>query len=254
MMYNNFDVEFVTKECISWIQNLFNNNFGSDKNAVVAISGGKDSSVVATLCVEALEKYRVKAILLPQYEQSDIDYSLELVKHLGIEYKIINIGKTVDSIINEMKKNGVKITEQALINIPARVRMVETYFYAQCINGIPSCNCNLSEDWIGYSTYGGDGFGSFSPLSNLTTDEVIAIGDYLGLPTELTHKIPSDGLCGKTDEDNLGFTYETLNKYIRTGVCEDEEIKKKIDSMHEKNLFKLELMPSFMPNDLKVLI
>lgn len=242
---NNFNVKEVKDNLINWIKDLFENNFGNDKSAIIAVSGGKDSSVVTALCVAALGKNRVKAILLPQYEQSDIDYSLQLVNHLGIEYKIVNIGSTVDSIVEEMKKSGIEPTEQALINVAARVRMTELYFYAQCVNGIPSCNCNLSEDYVGYATYGGDGFGSFAPLSQLTVTEVKEIGRLLGLPTELVDKTPSDGLCGKTDEDNLGFSYAILDKYIREGICEDEEIKQKIDTMHEKNLFKLQLMPSF---------
>ena len=115
------------------------------------------------------------------------------------------------------------------------------------MNGRVANTCNLSEDWVGYSTRYGDSVGDFSPLSNLTSNEVIAIGECLGLPTKFTRKVPTDGLCGKTDEDNLGFTYAVLNKYIRTGICEDDEIKNKIDFLHKKNLFKLEPMPSFVP-------
>lgn len=240
----NFDANTVKNNLVIWIRDLFGSRF-KDKNCCVALSGGKDSSVVAALAVEALGKDRVKAIMLPQHVQDDIDFSIFCAKHLGIEYKIVNIGNTVDSIINEMKSNEVVVTEQALTNIPARVRMTELYFYAQCVNGIPSCNCNLSEDWVGYATYGGDGFGSFAPLSNLTVTEVKEIGRVLGLPNELVDKTPSDGLCGKTDEDNLGFTYDVLDRYIRTGEIDDKSIKTKIDAMHEKNLFKLQLMPSF---------
>lgn len=242
-----FDVKTVTNDVIEWVKNLFEEKF-PDKNCCIALSGGKDSSVVAAICVAALGKDRVKAIMLPQHEQSDIDCSILCANHLGIEYKIINIGSTVDSIISEMESNGVVVTEQAKVNAPARVRMTELYFYAQCNNGIPSCNCNLSEDWVGYATFGGDGFGSFAPLSQLTVSEVKAIGRELGLPSELVDKTPTDGLCGKTDEDNLGFNYDTLDRYIRTGEIDDEDVKAKIDSMHEKNLFKLQLMPSFYPN------
>ena len=127
--------------------------------------------------------------------------------------------------------------------------MTELYFYAQCVNGIPSCNCNLSEDWVGYATFGGDGFGSFAPLSNLTVAEVLQIGEELGLPKELIYKTPIDGLCGKTDEENLGFSYAVLDKYIRTGEIEDDDLKQKIDEMHQKNLFKLLPMPSFELED-----
>lgn len=241
---NNFDAKKVKNEIVQWIKDLFKEKF-SQKNCCIALSGGKDSSVVAALCVEALGKDKVKAIMLPQHEQSDIDCSILCAKHLGIDYKIINIGETLDSIISEMESNGVIVTEQARVNVPARIRMAALYFFAQCNNGIPSCNCNLSEDWIGYATYGGDGFGSFAPIENLTVREVKAIGHELGLPSELVDKTPTDGLCGKTDEDNLGFTYDILDKYIRAGEIDNKDIKNKIDSMHEKNLFKLQLMPSF---------
>lgn len=186
--------------------------------------------------------------MLPQWVQKDIDCSILCAHHLGIEYKIVNIGETVQSVTSAMMERGLTPTPQATINLPARIRMAELYFYAQCVNGIPSCNCNLSEDWVGYATFGGDGFGSFAPLSNLTVTEVLQIGKELGLPKELIYKTPIDGLCGKTDEENLGFSYATLDKYIRTGEIEDDDLKQKIDEMHEKNLFKLSPMPSFKPN------
>lgn len=243
------DYKFNAKETkdklVKWIKDLFDKDF-KDKNCCVALSGGKDSSIVAALCVEALGKDRVKGIMLPYHKQEDIEFSILCASHLGIDYVIVNIGETVDSIVHEMNtKREITVTEQALTNVPARVRMTELYFYAQCVNGIPSCNCNLSEDWVGYATFGGDGFGSFAPLSNLTVTEVLQIGEELGLPKELIYKTPIDGLCGKTDEENLGFSYAVLDKYIRTGEIEDDDLKQKIDEMHQKNLFKLLPMPSF---------
>jgi NAD+ synthase len=139
-----------------------------------------------------------------------------------------------------------KFPDQALINLPPRMRMATLYMVSQSVGGRVACTDNLSESYIGYSTRWGDSVGDFCPLANFTSEEVVAVGDALGLPYELTHKVPSDGLCGKTDEDRFGFTYEVLNKYIRTGVCEDEETKKKIDEMHQKNLFKLQPIPSFI--------
>ena len=107
--------------------------------------------------------------------------------------------------------------------------------------------CNLSEDYVGYSTRYGDAAGDFSPLCNLTVDEVKKIGHVLGLPYELVEKTPIDGLCGKTDEENLGFTYAELDVYIRTGKINDLEKKEIIDRKHKANLFKLQLMPCFKP-------
>ena len=248
-----FNVEKTTNEIIQWIKDWFDKN-GKGCNAVVGISGGKDSSVVAALCVKALGKERVIGVLMPNGEQNDISYSYFLCGCLDIDYVTVNIGRTIHEIIREisLSNENIEISEQTTINLPPRIRMATLYAISQSCNGRVANTCNLSEDWIGYSTRYGDSVGDFSPCSHLTSDEVIAIGEYLGLPTGLTRKVPSDGLCGKTDEDNLGFTYETLNNYIRTGICEDKEIKNKIDSMHEKNLFKLKLMPSFIPKDLKV--
>lgn len=242
---SEFDAKKVKDEIIIWIQNWFNSN-GKDCVAVVGISGGKDSSVVAALCVEALGRDRVFGVLMPQGRQSDIDYSHKLCHFLNIQYQIIPIGTIVNTAEYEISTSlNQLLSTQTITNLPARIRMATLYAVAQTINGRVANTCNLSEDWVGYATYGGDGFGSFAPLSNLTVTEVKAIGRELGLPEELIEKIPTDGLCGKTDEDNLGFTYDVLDKYIRTGKIDDLSVKEKIDSMHEKNLFKLQPMPYF---------
>ena len=239
-----FDATKVKNNIIQWITNWFENN-GKGCSAVIGISSGKDSTVVAALCAEALGKDRVIGVKMPCGEQSDIEDSNKVIELLGIKSFEINIKNSVDDIVNQLYKSNIEVTEQAVFNLPARIRMSTLFAVAQCCNGRVSCNCNLSEDYIGYSTFGGDDFGSFAPLRNLTSEEVVAVGDALGLPYELTHKVPSDGLCGQTDENRFGFTYEVLNKYIRTGVCEDEETKKKIDEMHQKNLFKLQPIPVF---------
>lgn len=239
-----FDAMKVKNDCVQWIRDWFENN-GKNCNAIIGVSGGKDSSVVAALCVEALGKDRVIGVLMPQGVQSDISASYDLVRHIDIKYVEININSAVMDILDGMRKDGIITSNQTRVNLPPRIRMATLYAVSQSCNGRVANTCNLSEDWVGYSTRWGDSVGDFSPLSQLTSDEVVAIGDACGLPYELTHKTPSDGLCGKTDEDNLGFTYAVLNKYIRTGVCEDETIKEKIDSMHQKNLFKLQPIPSF---------
>ena len=242
---SDFNAVDVKNKCVDWIREFFEKN-GKDCNAVVGISGGKDSSIVAALCVEALGKDRVIGVLMPNGEQSDISYSYFLCGNLGIKFVTVPIEDAVNGVLNAMKEN-MDISDQTLINLPARIRMSTLYAVSQSMNGRVANTCNLSEDWVGYSTRYGDAAGDFSPLSNLTVTEIKQIGRVLGLPDDLIDKVPSDGLCGKTDEDNLGFTYDALDRYIRTGEIEDGEVKKRIDMMHEKNLFKLQLMPSFQP-------
>lgn len=242
---SKFDAKKVKDEIVAWIRNWFNLN-GNDCAAVVGISGGKDSSVVAALCVEALGKDRVFGVLMPQGRQKDISYSHKLCHFLDIEYQIFPIGTIVNTAEYEISTSlNQPLSTQTTTNLPARIRMTSLYAVAQTINGRVANTCNLSEDWVGYATRYGDGAGDFAPLSNLTVTEVKAIGRELGLPEELIEKIPTDGLCGKTDEDNLGFTYDVLDKYIRTGKIDDLSVKEKIDFMHEKNLFKLQPMPYF---------
>ena len=238
-----FDALRIKNECVEWIRDFFAEN-GADCNAVVGISGGKDSSVVAALCVEALGRDRVIGVLMPNGEQADIDASYKLVEHLGIRHYVVNIRDAFEGLI---KAVPTELTEQSRTNIPPRIRMTALYAVSQCVNGRVANTCNLSEDWVGYSTRYGDSVGDFSPLSRLTVQEVKAIGRVLGLPDELVDKVPIDGLCGRTDEDNLGFTYAELDRYIRTGEIDDQNKKERIDILHKRNLFKLQLMPIFEP-------
>lgn len=240
----SFNALKVKNDIVQWIRDWFEIN-GNGCKGVLGISGGKDSSVVAALLVEALGKENVVGVLMPKGEQFDIDVSKALVEHLGIESYTVNIEDAYNGLYNELQKCGVGVTVQATTNLPPRIRMATVYAVSQCVNGRVANTCNLSEDWVGYSTRYGDSVGDFSPLSRLTVQEVKEIGRVLGLPSIFVDKVPIDGLCGKTDEDNLGFTYETLDRYIREGICEDEEIKAKIDRLHKINQFKLELMPVF---------
>lgn len=239
-----FDAVKVKNDCVNWIKDFFEEN-GKGCNAVLGISGGKDSSVAAALCVEALGKDRVIGVLMPCGEQNDIDSAYLLVNHLGIKHYEINIKAAVEGLKSAIP---FELSNQSVINISPRIRMATVYAVAQSNNGRVVNTCNLSEDWVGYSTRYGDAAGDFSPLSHLTVQEVRKIGAVLGLPKELVEKVPADGLCGKTDEENLGFTYAELDRYIRTGEIENLKTKELIDKKHEMNKFKLELMPAFNPN------
>lgn len=243
-----FNAKEVKDQVVQWIRDWFEEN-GPGCNAVIGISGGKDSSVVAALCAEALGKDRVIGVTMPNKVQPDIDDSMKLINHLGIRYCCVNIGDTFNAIeaavSKQLKTLGQEISTQTIQNLPPRLRMTTLYAVSQSMNGRVANTCNLSEDWVGYSTRYGDAAGDFSPLGGLTVQEVKAIGKELGLPIELVEKTPSDGLCGKSDEDNLGFTYAVLDRYIRTGECDDPATKARIDDKHRKNLFKLLPIPHF---------
>ena len=240
-----FDAKKVKDQCVAWIREFFEEN-GPGCNAVLGISGGKDSSVAAALCVEALGKDRVIGVLMPKGVQHDIDMAYLLVDHLGIRRYEINVEDAVEGVLKNLPAD-LEISNQTRINISPRIRMTTLYAVSQSCNGRVVNTCNLSEDWVGYSTRYGDAAGDFSPMCNLTVTEVKAIGRELGLPDVLVDKVPIDGLCGKTDEENLGFTYAELDVYIRTGFIADEEKKAIIDRKHKANLFKLQLMPAFKP-------
>ena len=243
-----FDAIQVKDQVVRWIRDWFEVN-GKGCNAVIGISGGKDSSVVAALCVEALGRDRVIGVTMPNGVQADISDSMMLINHLGIRYFNVNIADTYQALMATIKEqfasDGIEVSAQTVTNMPPRLRMTTLYAISQSMNGRVANTCNLSEDWVGYSTRYGDAAGDFAPLGGLTVAEVIAIGKELGLPTELVEKTPSDGLCGKSDEDNLGFAYAVLDRYIRTGVCDDPKTKAAIDDKHVKNLFKLQPIPHF---------
>ena len=239
---SKFDAVAVTEACVQWIRDWFSKN-GADCRAIVGISGGKDSSVTAALCVKALGVDRVLGVLMPCGVQVDIDCAEALCDALGIERVVINVKDAVDGVLNAM--GDMPISEQTRINLPPRIRMATLYAVSQSQNGRVANTCNLSEDWVGYSTRYGDSVGDFSPLSRLTVNEVKAIGRVLGLPAQLVDKVPIDGLSGSSDEEKLGFTYDALDAYIRDGVEPPADIKEKIDRLHRINQFKLELMPCF---------
>lgn len=251
-----FNVEKVTKDLIEWIKVWFDGNAitqgnGVGCNAVIGISGGKDSTVVAALCVKALGKDRVIGVMMPNGVQKDISDSIKVCEFLGIKNYTINIEDSVNGVLNQMKKNGIEITEQTRTNLPARIRMSSLYGVSQSCNGRVANTCNLAEDCVGFFSRWGDGVGDFSPLSDLTTVEILQIGDYLGLPYELVHKTPIDGLKTNadgsymTDEQSLGVTYDDIHSYIRGDREIDEHVYNVIFEKEKNNYFKLEPMPRF---------
>ena len=239
-------------ECINWIKDYFKDN--SDGKAIIGISGGKDSTIAAALCVEALGADRVIGVLMPNGGQHDFNDSEEVCRVLDIRGLKVNIFRAFTTICDQIDYNyGYTLDSTAhndmiKTNLPARLRMATLYAVAALYPNSRVVNtCNRSEDYVGYSTKYGDAAGDFSPLGNLTVREVLEIGDELGLPKHLVHKAPSDGMCGKTDEDNLGFTYEQLDDYILGTGTVEPEVEEKIERLHNITRHKYTPMPTFMP-------
>lgn len=255
-----FNTEKVTADLIQWIKDWFDGDKegqgnGKGCNAVIGISGGKDSTVVAALCVKALGKDRVIGVMMPNGIQKDISDSIRICQHLGITNYTINIRDSVNNVLSQMAYAGIEITEQTRTNLPARIRMSTLYAVSQSHNGRVSNNCNYSEDVMGYCTVGGDAVGDFSPLGHLTTVEIVKIGDFLGLPQDLVHKTPIDGLKTNsdgsymTDEQSMGVTYDDIHSYIRGDKECERHIYDKIRQQEINNKFKLQPIQRFVPDN-----
>ncbi|WP_315119789.1 NAD(+) synthase [uncultured Clostridium sp.] len=241
-MRKDFNEERECKNIINWIREYFKAQPNA-KGAIIGISGGKDSSVAAKLLVEALGKERVFGVLMPNGEQKDIDDSLRVVDILGINYKIVNIEKAYNGLLEAIQEESLSI--DAKVNIPPRLRMTTLYGIAANMHYRVCGTGNKSEGFVGYTTKWGDNAFDFNPIGDLTTEEVVAIGDVLGLPYELVHKTPNDGLSGKSDEEKLGFTYRQVNEYIENGSCGDKKIDEKIKLKHKYNEHKRNLPPKY---------
>ena len=250
-----FNVEKVTNECIQWIRNWFEKN-GPGCNAVIGLSGGKDSTIVAKLCVEALGADRVIGVALPENTQG-LNEADKIAEYLGIKFLVLPIGDICSSF-DVVADNYIDWSVQTKQNIPPRVRMTMLYAVSQTFNGRVANTCNLSEDFVGYATLFGDNAGSFAPVSKLTVTEIYQIGDYLGLPYEWVHKIPDDGLPHSSpDKEKFCFYYSKHDNNIRDSI--DPEVKynnsdklkiDKIRRMYQNNKFKTDIVriPCFDPN------
>ncbi len=238
------DMQKLRRDCVAWICDYFEKN-GPDCNAVIGISGGKDSSIVAALCVEALGADRVIGVLMPYHKQKDIGDAYRVVEHLGIKSYEIDVFPSANAVVKTLGGAGIRPSTQTHINLTPRIRMVTLYAVSQSLNGRVANTCNLSENTIGFATLYGDSAGDFAPIAGLTVTELYALGRELGLPLDLAEKKPA---CDHgVDEEVIGFSYDVLDRYIREGVCDDPAVRARIDELERKNRFKLELMPRFVP-------
>lgn len=243
-MKEHFDAHKAIAEIKKWIKYYFV-EAGPDAKAVIGISGGKDSTIAATLLVEALGADRVIGVMMPCGGQDDIYDSIEVCEMLGIKHYTVEIGQAMEKLTDALPEeifgcdNGIYYT-----NTPARLRMTTLYGIAGLVHGRVANTCNFSEDYVGYSTKWGDNAGDFAILANYTVSEIIAIGETLEIPAHFVYKVPADGMCGKSDEDNLGLTYRALDNYIMDDLVPDVDTLHRIKTLYDRSRHKAKHMPT----------
>lgn len=243
-----FNAEATRDALVKWIADWFERN-GKDKRAVLGISGGKDSTIVAALCARALGTDRVLGVLMPNGTQADIQDSYRVCEKLGIASIVVNIQDAYAGVYNSVLNalNYPALSEQTTINIAPRLRMTTLYAVSQTVGGRVINTSNKSEAMTGYFTRWGDECGDMKPLINLLKNEVVAIGLTMDeIPRDLVEKAPSDGLTGKTDEDKIGFSYDALDNYLRC-IGNEGDIDKKIEARIFSTMFKRKPIPAFDP-------
>ena len=236
--FSKWAYENISSQWDDWMEK---EGIAKDQKWVVAISGGKDSTVVAAIAVKKFGKENVIGITLPCDGQKDFDDSMKVINFLGIRHINIDIGDSVSSILNGIENNSVDVSYDTKTNLPARIRMATTFAVAQSVGGMVLNTCNLTETILGYCTLFGDDCGSYAPIKDLTVTEVIALGDWLGVPKELTHKTPIDGLQPLTDEEKLGMKYSEVDETIRNEY-DKYGLRTKIKDMYAKNNFKSQIV------------
>lgn len=241
---DKFKAKQAIQDITNWIRHYFAES-GPKSKAVIGISGGKDSTVAATLLVEALGPERVVGILMPNYSQSDMGDSLEVCDMLGIQYYIVDIGESMEYLTHAIPQELFGCDNEIYYtNTPARLRMTTLYGIAGLIGGRVANTCNMSEDYVGYSTKWGDNAGDFAILANYTVSEVIAIGEALNLPPHLIYKTPADGMSGKSDEEKLGVSYQEIDEYIMYGVVPPADALAKMRMLYDRSRHKVKHMPT----------
>ena len=233
------DAEKEVQHIVDEIKHYFVKNGNENTKAVIGISGGKDSTIAAALLVRALGKDRVIGVRMPNGYQIDAKDAAEVCAILGIQSYHINIGDAYEHMCAAFVSTGLPVGPQIKTNTPARLRMTALYMVAAAVGGRVINTGNASEFYVGYTTKYGDLAGDFAILRDYYVRDVYAIGDVLTeLPYELVHKTPGDGMSGKTDEDNMGFTYEVLDAYLLDFVNPDYDTLRNIEERHKRNMHK----------------
>ncbi len=241
-----FNAQEHATKIIDFIRDYYQkNNLGG---VVLGISGGKDSGVVAGLFAKAIGPENVIGVTLPCHSKSqDANDAVLVAEKFG--FKLINLDLTsvYDQFEEEAKKiDDFVVSEDSEINLKPRLRMSSVYYLAQMYTKktgkvyLVAGTGNKCEIYVGYFTKGGDGVSDINVLGDLTVEEVIKVGEVIGVPEQVLYKAPSDGLSGKTDEDRLGFTYADVAKVIN-GEPVDENVKAVIERKHAANQHKFNI-------------
>lgn len=246
-----FNVKREAENAVAWVRKYFGNQPHA-KKAVLGISGGKDSACCAAIICKALGPDRLIGVSLPNGDQADIEDARLVAKTFGFKLYEVNINSAYSRLHDNIERSGIQLSHQATINMLPRFRMTTLYAISGVYHGRVCGTGNYSEDAVGYFTKYGDGGVDFNPIQYFVTDEVSAIGEYLGVPHEIAYKVPSDGICGVPDEMNLGIKYADINKYLRGHADEvDPEIVKRIEEKIAYNKHKVSPVPTYKPRFVK---
>ena len=248
-MKKEFNVQKETKNIIDFIKNYYKEN--KLKGAIIGISGGKDSAVVAGLFTKALGKENVIGVTLPCNSKEEDKKDAKLISdYYGFKLINFDITNVFNSFKSELNNLGIFTDEQTKnsdINLKPRLRMASLYYlaalYSFVNNGtyLVAGTSNKCELYVGYFTKGGDSVHDISPIADFTVEEVIKIGEYLNVPRKVLYKAPNDGLSNQTDEDKLGVKYDEIASYIYDKSLVDKITRQKIEKLHNNSKHKFNI-------------
>jgi len=237
------DKEQRVRSLVDWIKDKV--MAAGRRGVVLGMSGGVDSSMLAALCKRALP-LNVIGLIMPCYSiDQDKDHAEAVARQFEVPTKMVVLNAAYDALLHVLPdfKPDQSAARIAQANIKARLRMISLYYVANQMNYLVAGAGNRSEITIGYFTKYGDAGADMLPLGNLVKKEVRELARYLGVPQAIIDKAPSAGLWqGQTDESEMGFSYDTLDRYILTGTAPDD-IKSHIEFMKAGCRHKTQMPP-----------
>jgi NAD+ synthase len=230
-METEMNVGELAERLVLWIMEKVSS--GRRKGVVLGMSGGVDSSVVAVLCQRAFPQSTL-GVLMPCYSsQEDEQHALAVASKFSIPTRTVVLDSVFDTLLKVLPDDAADPPASRLpkANLKVRLRMLTLYYFANRLEYMVVGSSNRSELAVGYFTKYGDGGVDIMPLGNLVKAQVKELASFLGIPQEIIDKTPSAGLWpGQTDEGEMGFSYDELDRYLVTDEASDK-LKKKIESM-----------------------